>query len=251
MDSGFCVTAGILALHDKGVYGQSLIKKRGRYWPKDVPGDAIDEHFNGKELGTSETLKQVIDGKEFLVHCQKDDGYVTKMMSTHGLNNEVDHPTSRRVGNERKRFKYTEPISNHKRSAHWVDDVNNRRHGSIGLEDVWRAKWWPHRQFTFLCEIAEVNAVNSRARARKEDAEVQLVFRRKLAMQMLENKLDDMGYVLGIPTSPIRLSFRPRANKHELKTRELGRGSFDPAKKKWTRTSDPYQKTKCAHAQNG
>ncbi len=29
MDSGFCVAAGILALHDFGVYGQSLIKKRG------------------------------------------------------------------------------------------------------------------------------------------------------------------------------------------------------------------------------
>ena len=27
MDSGFCVTAGILHLHDHGVYGQSLIKK--------------------------------------------------------------------------------------------------------------------------------------------------------------------------------------------------------------------------------
>jgi hypothetical protein len=37
MDSGFCVTAGILAMHDVGIYGQALIKKRGRYWPKHVP----------------------------------------------------------------------------------------------------------------------------------------------------------------------------------------------------------------------
>ena len=28
MDCGFCVTAGILALHDNGVYGQVLTKKR-------------------------------------------------------------------------------------------------------------------------------------------------------------------------------------------------------------------------------
>ena len=28
MDSGFCVTSGILHLHDLGVFGQSLIKKR-------------------------------------------------------------------------------------------------------------------------------------------------------------------------------------------------------------------------------
>ncbi len=39
MDSGFCATAGILALHDAGVFGQALIKKRGRFWPKHVPGN--------------------------------------------------------------------------------------------------------------------------------------------------------------------------------------------------------------------
>ena len=32
MDSGFCVTAGILHLHDLGLFGQSLTKKR-KYWP--------------------------------------------------------------------------------------------------------------------------------------------------------------------------------------------------------------------------
>ncbi|KAL7462616.1 hypothetical protein ACHAXS_004556 [Conticribra weissflogii] len=51
MDSGFCVSAGILAMHSVGVYGQALVKKRGRYWPKDVPGDYIDESFAQKELG--------------------------------------------------------------------------------------------------------------------------------------------------------------------------------------------------------
>ena len=33
MDSGFCVTVGILHLHEHGVYGKSLINKR-KYWPK-------------------------------------------------------------------------------------------------------------------------------------------------------------------------------------------------------------------------
>ena len=41
MDCGFCVSVGITAMHNFGVYRQSLIKKR-RYWPKNVPGDAID-----------------------------------------------------------------------------------------------------------------------------------------------------------------------------------------------------------------
>jgi hypothetical protein len=44
MDSGFCVTVGILHLHDLGMYGQSLIKKR-KYWPKWVPGDQNDKEW--------------------------------------------------------------------------------------------------------------------------------------------------------------------------------------------------------------
>ncbi len=84
MDSSFCVTAGILALHDHGVIGQALIKKRGRYWPVNVPGDQIQDHFANLEIGDTNTLKQTIDGKNFFVHCTKDDGYVTKIMSTHG-----------------------------------------------------------------------------------------------------------------------------------------------------------------------
>ena len=79
-DSGFCVTAGILALHDAGVFGQALIKKRGRYWPVNVPGDQIDDHFAEMSIGETDTLQQTIDGKNFLIHCTKDDGYVTKIM---------------------------------------------------------------------------------------------------------------------------------------------------------------------------
>ncbi len=51
MDSGFCVSAGILSMHFVGVYGKALVKKRGRYWTKDVPGDYIDECFKQKEIG--------------------------------------------------------------------------------------------------------------------------------------------------------------------------------------------------------
>ena len=52
MDLGFCVLVGIITMHNFGVYGQSLIKKR-RYWPKNVPGDAIDSHFANKKLGSA------------------------------------------------------------------------------------------------------------------------------------------------------------------------------------------------------
>lgn len=38
MDSGFSVTKGIIEQHLRGVFGQALAKKRGRGWPKGVPG---------------------------------------------------------------------------------------------------------------------------------------------------------------------------------------------------------------------
>ena len=78
MDSGFCVSVGIIAMHDYGVYGQSLIKKR-RYWTNNVPGDAIDSCFANKELGSAKTFRKVIDGKHFLVHFHKDNRYVKKI----------------------------------------------------------------------------------------------------------------------------------------------------------------------------
>ena len=197
MDSGFCVTAGILHLHDHGVYGQSLIKKR-KYWPKGVPGDQIDTYMKDKPLGFVKTLRQEMNGVAFNVHCTKDDRFVTKLMSTHGLIGEVaDHKTWRqnKASGEWATFNYSEPLSRHNHSKHWVDDVNNRRHDPIGLEQVWHTKWWPTRQFTFICSVAEANAVMCRARATKENATPQLEFRRAVAMKMLNNKIMDDGYV--------------------------------------------------------
>ena len=68
--SGFCVKVGIEALHAQGVYSQALIKKK-RYWPRGVPGDHIDEHFRDKAIGYAETLRQVINGKKFLIYIKK------------------------------------------------------------------------------------------------------------------------------------------------------------------------------------
>jgi len=58
MDSGFSVSKGILAMREKGVFGQALIKPRGRGWPVIVPGKYIDEYFSDKEIGYCKTLEQ-------------------------------------------------------------------------------------------------------------------------------------------------------------------------------------------------
>jgi hypothetical protein len=49
-----------------------------------VPGDEINNHFEGKQIGDFECFVQEEDGKQFLIHCHKEDKYVCKVMSTHG-----------------------------------------------------------------------------------------------------------------------------------------------------------------------
>ena len=56
MDSGFCVSRGIVELEQKGGYGASLIKKKN-YWTKGVPGDAIDAHFEDNYVNHCEMLE--------------------------------------------------------------------------------------------------------------------------------------------------------------------------------------------------
>jgi len=64
MDSGFCVLKVIIALLSFGVYLSALIKKR-RYWPKDVPGDDIGEHFNDRVAGDVDVLPGMMQGHRF------------------------------------------------------------------------------------------------------------------------------------------------------------------------------------------
>ena len=70
MDSGFCVSRGIVELGRKGVYGASLIKNKN-YWLKSVPGAAVDAHFEDKGVNHCEMLEASIGGLPFQVMCMK------------------------------------------------------------------------------------------------------------------------------------------------------------------------------------
>ena len=177
--------------------------------------------------------------------------YVTKFMSTFGCLLLVEgHQAWRRLKNGTiARWEYIEPNSRHNKSKHWVDDVNNRRHAPIDLSAVWKTKWWPMRQLSFFLGIAEVNAVNSRARARGLAAEPTLDFRRELALQLLENHVGvDM-----IPRSPTRarptrgrVSTHAQAGAHEILNRPFFTSKWLGSS--WKPTRQRYQKTPCATA---
>ena len=171
-----------------------------------------------------------------------------KFMSLFGCLNPVqDHQAFRMLSDGTiARWPYAEPNSHHNKSKHWVDDANNQRHSPIDLSYSWLTKWWPNRQFTFFLGVAEVNALNSRAHGRRQSEESMITFRKNLAIQMMENVLDDQF----VPRQPLRgpitrgassvssgegvygLEIRPHFTSHWL-------GST------WKRAKDKYQKTTC------
>ena len=58
--SGFFVSKGITALLEFGVYAAALIKKR-KYWPKVIPGDAIDQYFADKDVTYVDMLEAITE----------------------------------------------------------------------------------------------------------------------------------------------------------------------------------------------
>ena len=116
-----------------------------------------------------------------------------------------------------------------------------RRHDPIGLEEVWGTKWWPMRQFTFICSVAEVNACQSLARGRREATLPQLEFRRNLARQLLNNTLDVPAV---IPRTVV--VNRRRSNAiHVLKKRGRHEGAWEPTYRQFKRISSAYMVLKC------
>lgn len=125
LDSGFCVLKAIIELKKKGVYASALIKKR-RQWPRDVPGDDINCHFDGKEVGHTDQLPGISDGTPFDI--MKEPNYVMMLMSKYGsLIEPPDAKADYRGSHEENNltmFKYMEVISNHYQFRGAVDEHN-------------------------------------------------------------------------------------------------------------------------------
>ena len=67
-----------------------MIKKR-RYWPKCIPGDDIDKHFDRKEVRVVESLPGTLGGKAFKVFAIKEEDNLMKIKTTYGSCREVEH----------------------------------------------------------------------------------------------------------------------------------------------------------------
>lgn len=208
-----------------------------------MPGEVINGYFDELPLGHCETYISEHDNIKFRIHCCRDSKYVTKIMLTHGmLETREDHPTYWKSDGQWKSFKYTEPFSCYSKAKHWVDDVNNRHHDPISLKEVWGTKWCPMRQFTFLCLIAEVNAIQSWARVKNKTSMPQLDFHQKLAQQMMENTID-MPVIPDLPS--ICLRSRHRNADHALTKQKRGKGKWSPTCRCFNVVMSEYVRLRC------
>ena len=95
-DSGFCVLKSLTALSTVGISSSAVIKKR-RFWPKHVDGDGIDKRFEGRAVGTVESLPGHLDGVAFKIFAMKEGDYTMKRMSTYGATIEIDKGVTQRL----------------------------------------------------------------------------------------------------------------------------------------------------------
>ena len=157
LDSGFCVLRAIIELKKVGVFSAALIKKR-RYWPANIDGDAVKEHFEDKPIGSSDVHAGTLDDVHFEVHAMREPDYTMMMMATYGTLEEKGEMKKRVDANGNViSFRYPEIIHNHFQFRHAVDDHNNRRQSPISIEKTWATAWWPNRVFAFLIAVVEVN----------------------------------------------------------------------------------------------
>ena len=218
LDSGFCVLKGLIALKKVGVFAHAVIKKR-RYWPKYIPGQAIDERFADYDVGTVDCLNGMLDNEPYCVYCMKEPEYTMKLMATYGslTYHCGEKENVRKVNGERIEFKYTKPFSDHFRYRHAVDDHNNLRHSSPSLEDTWVTARWVNRVFSFLLAVTEVNLylyLRYMIWRNKADEDIPTLhqFRKKLAFALIDNRW------IVTDEEESRVVSARRRSKHQLRT---------------------------------
>jgi Transposase IS4 len=184
LDSGFCVLQALIELRKVGVFASAVIKKR-RYWPKHVPGAAMDAYMKEHhQYGECNSLKGSLDGHNYNLFCMRDVKYNMKIMSTYGqLVVEPGFRERYRFWNENGQshnmtLKYMEPFENHYLYRHAVDDHNNNRHSDISLEETWVTHRWANRVFAFYFVWRRTGSKGMTL----------LDFRRQFAKELIYNK---------------------------------------------------------------
>ena len=187
MDSAFCVTHALVELRKVGLLACTIAKKK-KYWPKDVPGDAIVMHIKGKPIGKICTNQIEVEKCNIRVFAVQHTKHPFVLLATYGTSCLVG-PVRRAKDTDGSviRFRRNQPIDDYYTARHAVDDHNRARQGTgHDFEKKWNSRSWDIRQLAFLISSSIVNAHLARRRFdRQAPDQSLLVFKRELALQLL------------------------------------------------------------------
>ena len=60
-----------------------MLTKKRRYWPDNIKGDSINDHFASKEVEKFDAVKKVEHGVAYHVFMMKEPYYVMKLMTAY------------------------------------------------------------------------------------------------------------------------------------------------------------------------
>ena len=172
-----------------------------------------------------------------------------KIMTTYGtLEEQEDGFTVRTVGGKKVSFHYTEVFKNHFKYRHFIDDHNNRRHGSgLSIERTWGTKYWPDRCFAWFLAVSEVNANLGRSFFLQGSQVLpQVNFRKKLAFELLNNTYDVEDTSVGEHNTRFAASIG-----HSMVTAPHYAGKWLVSENRWREVRFKYQKQFCMYKGRG
>jgi hypothetical protein len=213
LDSGFCVLRGLIELFKKGVFGSALIKKR-RFWPKDVPGEAIIEYFGDKPIGyTARRPGTSYDNVNFDIFALKEKEYTCMIMSTYGAlnvnhNQKLSYRAADQPGQPPITFYYTEVFGNHFQFRGAVDQHNGKRHdghsgAGMSFEESWATNRWENRVFAYILATSEINAYLCRSYFGGSAHETQFEFRQKLCFDLIHYETERINAATPVRTRSV------------------------------------------------
>ena len=62
----------------------AAVKNKRRYWPKNVPGNEIDDKIKNCKIGKNKVITSKLEGKQCRLFMMKEPAFVRKMITTYG-----------------------------------------------------------------------------------------------------------------------------------------------------------------------
>ena len=118
--------------------------------------------------------------------CLRDSDHVVLAMSTAGTFNPTGKYVPRGPSQD---FNRPQLFYDYYVSQHSIDDNNNVRQGTRGIEEVWSTKTWMHMVFALVMGVSEANAwLAYRAFADPQEYKTHSEFRKALALELFQQE---------------------------------------------------------------